>query len=32
MESRNLFSWVSSKASTLLAAKPVGTPESQQHQ
>jgi D-alanyl-D-alanine endopeptidase (penicillin-binding protein 7) len=29
MESRNLFNWVTTKASTLLAAKPTGTPQSQ---
>ena len=30
MESRNLLTWVSSKASTLFAAKPVPTPQQQQ--
>ena len=30
MESRNLLNWVSSKASTLFAAKPVPTPQPQQ--
>jgi hypothetical protein len=29
MESRNLFNWVTSKASTLFAAKPAGTPQQQ---
>ena len=30
MESRNLFNWASSKASTLFAAKPIVTPQPQQ--